>query len=63
MHKVFLLSLYLIILGPFRFIDIYGADKIVAQMRKFEDIYGERFTPCQLLIDHANDSSKKFHKK
>jgi len=48
--------------GPFRYADIYGADKIVAKMREFEQVYGERFTPCQMLIDHANDPSKKFHK-
>lgn len=49
--------------GPFRWIDIYGADKIVARMREFEVQYGVAFTPCQLLLDHANDKNKKFHTK
>ena len=47
--------------GPFRYADIYGSDKIVAKMREFQEVYGERFAPCQLLVDHANDPSKKFH--
>lgn len=47
--------------GPFRFVDSYGAQKIVDKMRKYEGVYGNQFTPCQLLLDHAKDSSKKFH--
>uniref|UniRef100_A0A3B3Q760 Trifunctional enzyme subunit alpha, mitochondrial n=1 Tax=Paramormyrops kingsleyae TaxID=1676925 RepID=A0A3B3Q760_9TELE len=48
--------------GPFRYIDTFGAAKLVEKMRKFEGVYGNQFTPCQLLLDHAKDSSKKFHK-
>ncbi|KAK2723282.1 hypothetical protein QYM36_001813, partial [Artemia franciscana] len=47
--------------GPFRFIDAYGGDKFVAKMRQFESAYGPAFTPCQLLLDHAKDSSKRFY--
>ncbi|XP_054845016.1 trifunctional enzyme subunit alpha, mitochondrial [Eublepharis macularius] len=48
--------------GPFRYADYYGAQRLVDRMRKYEDVYGSQFTPCQLLLDHAKDSSKKFHK-
>lgn len=48
--------------GPFRYVDLYGADKIVAKMQEFQAAYGEPFAPCQLLLDHAKDTSKKFHK-
>lgn len=47
--------------GPFRFVDLYGAQKIVDRLRKYEAAYGKQFTPCQLLLDHANSSSKKFY--
>ncbi|CAK9252485.1 unnamed protein product [Sphagnum jensenii] len=48
--------------GPFRYLDYYGANKAVDWMKRFCDDYGPQFKPCQLLLDHANDSSKKFHK-
>jgi hypothetical protein len=54
---------YLLSAGPFRFIDIYGADRIVAKLQEFQSVYGEMFTPCQLLIDHAKNPSLKFHTK
>lgn len=47
--------------GPFRFVDLYGAQKVVDRLRKYESAYGTQFTPCQLLLDHANNSSKKFY--
>lgn len=47
--------------GPFRFVDLYGAQKVVDRLRKYESAYGTQFTPCQLLRDHANSSSKKFY--
>ena len=47
--------------GPFRYIDEFGAGNFLKWMEKFESEFGPRFTPCQLLKDHAKDSSKKFH--
>ncbi|XP_034370010.1 trifunctional enzyme subunit alpha, mitochondrial [Arvicanthis niloticus] len=47
--------------GPFRFVDLYGAQRVVDRLRKYESAYGTQFTPCQLLLDHANSSSKKFY--
>uniref|UniRef100_A0A8D0L330 Trifunctional enzyme subunit alpha, mitochondrial n=1 Tax=Sphenodon punctatus TaxID=8508 RepID=A0A8D0L330_SPHPU len=47
--------------GPFRYTDAYGAQNLVDKLRKYEDAYGSQFTPCQLLLDHAKSSSKKFH--
>ncbi|XP_013781098.1 trifunctional enzyme subunit alpha, mitochondrial-like [Limulus polyphemus] len=49
--------------GPFRYIDSYGADKIVGWMEKFTELYGPQFKPCELLIDHARDPTKNFHIK
>lgn len=47
--------------GPFRFVDLYGAQKVVDRLRKYESAYGTQFTPCQLLLDHANSPNKKFY--
>uniref|UniRef100_A0A670YXD6 Trifunctional enzyme subunit alpha, mitochondrial n=1 Tax=Pseudonaja textilis TaxID=8673 RepID=A0A670YXD6_PSETE len=49
--------------GPFQYADYFGAQQLVDCMKKYEDVYGSQFTPCQLLLDHAKDSSKKFHKR
>lgn len=48
--------------GPFRFVDHYTAKKLVDNMNRFADAYGESFKPSQTLIDMAKDTSKKFYK-
>lgn len=48
-------------LGPFRYVDLHGAQKILDRLRKYEAAYGKQFTPCQLLVDHANSPHKKFY--
>ncbi|XP_053693292.1 trifunctional enzyme subunit alpha, mitochondrial [Sabethes cyaneus] len=47
--------------GPFRWVDQYGADKLVSKMRSYADLYGAPFQPAQTLLDMAKDSSRKFH--
>lgn len=50
--------------GPFRFLDTYGTGKFVDRMRQLQQTIGEvQFEPCQLLLDYAKDSGKKFHKR
>lgn len=48
--------------GPFRYLDLHGADKVVKRMEHFRSLYGDQFAPCQLLLDHAKDTQKKFHR-
>lgn len=49
--------------GPFRFVDMFGADKLVVKLQEFQRVYGDMFAPCQLLLDHAKDTSRRFHTK
>ncbi|XP_057666553.1 trifunctional enzyme subunit alpha, mitochondrial [Diorhabda carinulata] len=49
--------------GPFRWVDQYGAAKLVSKMEKYQHSYGLPFQPAQTLIDMAKDPSKKFHPK
>uniref|UniRef100_A0A183C806 Trifunctional enzyme subunit alpha, mitochondrial n=1 Tax=Globodera pallida TaxID=36090 RepID=A0A183C806_GLOPA len=49
--------------GPFRFVDLYGAQKLVKQMERYGNIYtAVQFQPCQLLLDCAK-SGRKFYPK
>lgn len=48
--------------GPFRWVDAYGADKLVKKMEEYGALYGAPFKPAQTLIDMANDPAKKFYK-
>jgi len=47
--------------GPFRWVDQFGASRLVDKMNYFADLYGAPFKPAQTLLDMAKDSSKKFH--
>ncbi|CAG9814329.1 unnamed protein product [Phaedon cochleariae] len=49
--------------GPFRWVDQYGAAKLVAKMDAFQNSYGLPFRAAQTLLDMAKDPSKKFHPK
>ncbi len=49
--------------GPFRFVDSYGADNLVAKINTFKEVYGDHFEAAPMLIDFAKDSTKKFHPK
>lgn len=49
--------------GPFRWVDYYGASRLVKKMEEFQSHYGDAFKPCQMLYDMASDPSKKFHKQ
>ncbi|XP_045487559.1 trifunctional enzyme subunit alpha, mitochondrial [Pieris rapae] len=49
--------------GPFRWVDQFGADKLVKKMEEYQGLYGAPFKPAQTLVDMAKDSSKKFYKK
>lgn len=47
--------------GPFRWVDQYGADRLVKKMSEYQSEYGDAFKPAQSLSDMARDSSKKFY--
>ncbi|MDE9462506.1 fatty acid oxidation complex subunit alpha FadJ [Xenorhabdus bovienii] len=47
--------------GPFRYIDRLGSDKVVAILRRLEQQHGERFTPCEYLVQ-MSEQKKKFYK-
>ncbi|MDX7990133.1 fatty acid oxidation complex subunit alpha FadJ [Xenorhabdus littoralis] len=46
--------------GPFRYIDKLGSDKVVEILRRLESQYGERFSPCDQLVQMA-EQKKKFY--
>lgn len=47
--------------GPFRFVDSYGADNLLAKINSFREVYGEHFEPAPMLLDYAKDTAKRFH--
>jgi enoyl-CoA hydratase/long-chain 3-hydroxyacyl-CoA dehydrogenase len=41
--------------GPFRYINSCGVQKVTDELKRFTDMYGERFEPCKLLQDLAKE--------
>ncbi|OBU24257.1 fatty acid oxidation complex subunit alpha FadJ [Photobacterium aquimaris] len=39
--------------GPFSYMDHLGIDLVVDMMREYSDLYGERFVPCDYLLEMA----------
>jgi 3-hydroxyacyl-CoA dehydrogenase/enoyl-CoA hydratase/3-hydroxybutyryl-CoA epimerase len=44
--------------GPFRLVDQIGAKALVEQLSSFAKQYGDRFMPCDALINMANNDSR-----
>uniref|UniRef100_A0A183AEP7 3HCDH domain-containing protein n=1 Tax=Echinostoma caproni TaxID=27848 RepID=A0A183AEP7_9TREM len=49
--------------GPFRYLDMHGSANMVSRMDEFRAIYGDQFEPCSLLMEHAKNPDKQFHKR
>lgn len=45
--------------GPFRYTDRMGPDKILQRLQEFEQRFGVRFKPAEILLEYAS-SGKKF---
>ena len=41
--------------GPFRYMDSLGIDKVVQQLNQFKAEFGERFEPCEKLVNMATE--------
>ena len=48
--------------GPFRFCDTVGARNVVDDLKRLEDLYGERFTPAPQLVDMAKAQGRFYLK-
>ena len=48
------------ILGPFRFVDAYGAEKLVDDITRFRNTYGDHFQAADMLKQYAKQN-KKFY--
>ena len=46
--------------GPFKLIDSMSAGAVVNQLQRHEEEFGARFTPCDLLVEHAR-KAKTFY--
>jgi 3-hydroxyacyl-CoA dehydrogenase/enoyl-CoA hydratase/3-hydroxybutyryl-CoA epimerase len=41
--------------GPFQYIDKLGADYLVTKLKSWAELYGDRYTPCEALINMAEN--------
>ena len=39
--------------GPFRYLDQVGSDYVVKELERLKKLYGDRFSPCNLLLDYS----------
>ena len=46
--------------GPFRYTDTVGASHVVTTLERLAAAHGKRFTPCELLVEHARKGTS-FH--
>ncbi|GGI83542.1 fatty acid oxidation complex subunit alpha FadJ [Shewanella gelidii] len=46
--------------GPFRYMDSLGIGSVVQQLQGYQEKYGERFEPCQLLQTMADSDARFF---
>ncbi len=46
--------------GPFSYIDSIGADTLVTQLNQWVSVHGERFKPCQALVDMAEKGDRYY---
>ncbi|TPP57887.1 Trifunctional enzyme subunit alpha mitochondrial, partial [Fasciola gigantica] len=44
------------------YVDLHGAANLVSRMEEFQAVYGDQFIPCPLLMEHAKNKDKRFHK-
>ena len=44
--------------GPFRYIDELGADKLVSTLKGYQSQFGDRFAPCDKLVEMAENGTR-----
>jgi 3-hydroxyacyl-CoA dehydrogenase len=48
------------LIGPLHYAESIGLDKILSDLKKYEQIYGARFRPAKLLEEYVNQGKKIF---
>jgi 3-hydroxyacyl-CoA dehydrogenase/enoyl-CoA hydratase/3-hydroxybutyryl-CoA epimerase len=46
--------------GPFRYVDVVGADEVIRRTRALEQRFGARFTPAPLLVELARKGKRLY---